>query len=316
MRSGSGRFLEPMIPQLPQSAGSPIWQAVFLSFAVVLILFEIVRGWRLGLMRQVMRVIAIVAAYAAAYFGGQMLVPVARPLLKIPDVVLSILCSAVLALLVYAVVAGIGTIVFKRTRQQSSAFIRFFYGLTGAAIGLFFGAFLVWLVVVGVRSLGAIADAQVHEQASKNVTQPRSLHAIDVRRGVFLDENQANPSLMSTLARLKNSLEMGTVGDVVKKSDAIPTKTYETLGKIGQVASNPQIADRFLSFPGAHELAEHPRIVALRDDPYIQELIAQGRFFELLQDQRLIDALNDPTLLEQLRKFDLQRALDYSISGR
>jgi hypothetical protein len=56
--------------------------------------------------------------------------------------------------------------------------------------------------------------------------------------------------------------------------------------------------------------------VALRDDPQIQELIAQGRFLDLLQDQRLIDALNDPTLLEHLRKFDLQRALDYSITGR
>ena len=307
-----------MSPQLPESAGSPIWQVVFLSFAVMLVLFEIVRGWRLGLMRQIMRVVAIVAAYAAAYFGGQMLVPVARPLLKIPDLVLSILCSVVLAMLVYAIVAGIGTIVFKRTRQQSSAFVRFFYGLTGAAIGLFFGAFLVWLVVVGVRSLGAIADAQVHEQvaAGKTAESTESLHAVDVRRGLFTDPREMSPSLMTTLARLKNSLEMGTVGDVVKRTDAIPSKTYETLGKLGQIASSPENAERFLSFPGAHELAEHPRIVALREDPQIQELFRQGRFLDLLQDQRIIDALNDPTLLEQLKKFDLQRALDYSINGR
>ena len=301
--------------QLQQSAGSPIWQLVFISFAVVLVLFEIVRGWRLGVMRQVMRVLAIVAAYAAAYFGGQLLVPVARPLVKIPDVVLSILCGAVLALLVYAIVAGVGIIVFKRTRQKSSAVVRFFYGLSGALIGLFFGAFLVWLVVVGVRSIGAVADAQVREHGAQSAAPQRNLHAIDVRRGV-LDSSDQSASLMTTLARLKNSLEMGAVGDVVKRSDAVPTKTYETLGKIGQVVSNPQTTDRFLSFPGAHELSEHPRIVALRDDPHIQELIAQGRFLELLQDQRLIDAVNDPTLLEELRKFDLQRALDYSINGR
>jgi hypothetical protein len=301
--------------QLQQSAGSPTWQLVFISFAIVLVLFEIVRGWRLGVMRQVMRVIAIVAAYAAAYFGGQLLVPVARPLVKIPDVVLSILCGAVLALLVYAIVAGVGTIVFKRTRQKSSATVRFFYGLSGAVIGLFFGAFLVWLVVVGVRSIGAVADAQVREQGAKSATPQRNLHAIDVRRGA-LDSSDESAPLMTTLARLKNSLEMGALGDVVKKSDAVPTKTYETLGKIGQVVSNPQIADRFLSFPGAHELSEHPRIVALRDDPHIQDLIAQGRFLDLLQDQRLIDAVNDPTLLEELRKFDLQRALDFAISGR
>lgn len=302
---------------LQETVGSPLWQLVFISFAVVLVLFEIVRGWRLGLMRQVMRVIAIVAAYAAAFLGGQLLVPIARPLLKIPDVVLSILCGALLAVLVYFVVTSVGTIVFKRTRQQDSAIIRFLYGLTGAVIGLFLGAFLVWLVVVGVRSIGAVADAHVREQAAtdKPKTSSRSLHAIDVRRG-SLDSNEPSPSLMTTLARLKNSLEMGTVGDLVKKTDAIPTKTYETLGKLGQVVSNPQTADRFLSFPGALELSEHPRIVALREDPEIQELITQGRFFDLLQDQRLIDALNDPTLLEQLRKFDLQRALDYSITGR
>lgn len=307
-----------MNPQIQETVGSPVWQVVFISFAVVLVLFEIVRGWRLGLMRQIMRVIAIVAAYAAAYLGGQMLVPVARPLLKIPDVVLSILCSAVLALLVYVVVTGIGTIVFRKTRQHGSAIVRFLYGLTGAAIGLFLGAFLVWLIVVGVRSIGAVADAQVHEQVAtgKTAESTQSLHAVDVRRGLFTDPREMSPSVMTTLARLKNSLEMGTVGDIVKKTDAIPSKTYEILGKLGQVASSPENAERFLSFPGAHELAEHPRIVALREDPQIQELFTQGRFLDLLQDQRIIDALNDPTLLEQLKKFDLQRALDYSISGK
>jgi membrane protein required for colicin V production len=305
-----------MNPPLQQTVGSPLWQLVFLSFAVVLVLFEIVRGWRLGLMRQVMRVIAVVAAYAAAYFGGQLVVPIVRPLVKIPDIVLSILCGALLALIVYLVIISIGTIVFKRTRQQGSAFVRFFYGLTGAVIGLFMGAFLVWLVVIGVRSIGAVADAQVREQASNNVTPERSLHAVDVRRGLFSGSDDASPSLMSTLARLKNSLEMGAVGDIVKKTDAIPTRTYETLGKLGQVASNPQSAERFLSFPGAHELADHPKIVALRDDPEIQELIKQGRLLDLLQDPRLIEALNDPTLLERLKKFDLQRALDYSLPDK
>jgi len=35
-------------PEVQAVAGSPLWQAVFISFAVVLILFEVVRGWRLG----------------------------------------------------------------------------------------------------------------------------------------------------------------------------------------------------------------------------------------------------------------------------
>ena len=30
------------------TTGSPLWQTIFISFALVLILFEVVRGWRLG----------------------------------------------------------------------------------------------------------------------------------------------------------------------------------------------------------------------------------------------------------------------------
>src|SRR5476651_1679648 len=77
----------------PQSeigtAGSLVWQMVFISFAIVLILFEIVRGWRLGMMRQLMRVAAVVAGYVAAYFGGDLLVPLLRSSLKMPDIVIS-----------------------------------------------------------------------------------------------------------------------------------------------------------------------------------------------------------------------------------
>ena len=52
------------------TSGSPFWQTVFLSFACVLILFEVARGWRLGLMRQAMRILAIVAAYCAPFSAG------------------------------------------------------------------------------------------------------------------------------------------------------------------------------------------------------------------------------------------------------
>jgi len=106
------------------------------------------------------------------------------------------------------------------------------------------------------------------------------------------------------------------MGDLVKKTDMVPSHTYDTLGKIGRVVSDPETAERFLSFPGAQQLSNHPRIVALRNDPQIKELIEQGRFLDLLQNQRIIEALDDPTLVDQIRSFDLQRALDYSLQGK
>ena len=51
------------------TSGSTLWQTVFVSFAVVLLLLEVIRGYRLGLPRQLMRGAAIICAYAAAYFA-------------------------------------------------------------------------------------------------------------------------------------------------------------------------------------------------------------------------------------------------------
>jgi uncharacterized membrane protein required for colicin V production len=292
------------------AAGSPLWQVVFMSFALVLVLFEVLRGWRRGIARQLARLGALIAAYFAAFYAGRVVVPFLRPLLKMPDVVLSILAGAVLALAVYAIISGLGTMLFKRTSQHDSAFVRFLYGLSGAVFGLFFGAFLVWLLVFGVRSLGAVADAKVRQDAANQTNAV--VHAVD-RRHAPGEQNDESATLMTSLARLKNSLELGAVGDAVRKADVVPTKTYETLGKLGKVVSDPARAQRFLSFPGAHELSEHPKIVALKDDPEIAGMISQGRYIDLLQNQKILDAANDPELRAAVMKFDLDAALDFAL---
>jgi hypothetical protein len=301
-------------PQIQQAAGSPLWQLVFVSFALLLILFEILRGWRLGVARQLARLVALIAAYFVAFFGGKFALPIVRPFFKMPDPLLSILVGAVLALLVYAIINGLGAIWFKRTRQHDSFLVRFLCGSAGAVLGFFFGAFLIWLLVVGVRSVGAVADARVRGQEDMSaLPQPGALHVVDVRRRLFSESSQELPPLATSLARLKNSLEMGVIGDAVKKTDIIPAKIYETLSKAGQVVSSPKKAERFLSYPGARNLTEHPKIAALRNDPEISQMIAQGRFFELLQNAKIRAVLNDPSIIEQIKNFDLQRALDYAL---
>src|ERR1043165_936335 len=98
--------------QIDGPAGFVVWQVVFFSFAVVLILFEVIRGWRLGIMRQLARGVAVGVGYAAAYFGGDILVPLLRSSVKMPDIIISMLSGAVLALLGYGIIASLGTIFF------------------------------------------------------------------------------------------------------------------------------------------------------------------------------------------------------------
>ena len=277
---------------------------IFVSFALVLILFEVVRGWRRGAVRQVVRLFALGAAYAVAFFGGRMLLPLVRPFLPAPDLFISIAAGAILALMVYAGVTTLGAILFKRTGQQSAGIVRLLYGVCGAALGVFFGLFGVWLAVVAIRSAGAIANGDLgthttaQHQPAPLTTRPHPSPA---------------PAITVSLAKLKNSIELGSLGEIVRAVDVVPTQAYQTLGKVGTVVSRPESAGRFLSYPGAKELAENARIVALRDDPEIIELIQQGRFLDLLQNPKLIDAMNDPALAAQLRRFDLQQALDYAL---
>ena len=134
------------------TSGSPLWQTIFMVFAALLVLFEMARGWHLGLLRQLVRVGAAIASYAAAWFGGKLLLPMVRPFLKMPDFIIAMLGGALLALLVYAVITSFGTILFKRTAQQDSGIVKLLYGLSGAAIGFASGVFFVWLLVVGIRS--------------------------------------------------------------------------------------------------------------------------------------------------------------------
>ncbi|MEY2504803.1 MAG: hypothetical protein QOG27_1083 [Verrucomicrobiota bacterium] len=289
------------------TTGSTLWQIVFLSFAAVLLLLEVIRGYRLGLPRQLMRGAAIICAYAASFFGGQILVPLLQPILKWPDFILSIIGGVLLALVVYGLIASLGSILFKRTAQHGSGTIRLFYGFGGALSGGVFGLFFIWLILVGIRSAGAIADAQV--QAHPRPKPQWSTARADPSQAL---NNLDADALTSFLARLKNSVELGSAGDLLKKTDVTPPAVYQALKDAGTVAANPESARRFLEFPGAVELSEHPKIVALRNDPEIASLIREGRILELLQHPRLLAAANDPTLVERVKQFDLKKALEFA----
>jgi hypothetical protein len=297
-----------MMSQIQAAAGSPLWQIVFVSFAFVLILFEILRGWRRGLPRQVARLGALIAAYFAGWFASKFFGPLVGIFFKMPDALLSVSAGVIFALIVYAVINGIGSALFRRTTQHDLLVVRLLYGSGGAVLGAFFGLFLVWIIVVGVRSIGSVANAEVREQANDSSV----VHAVDVRRRIFGEPNEDEAPFTTSLARLKNSLEMGVIGDAVKKADVVPQKTYDLIEKVGAIAANPQYAEKFLEFPGAKELSEHPKIIALRNDPEVTQMFAQGRLLELMQDPRIIDAANDPDLRARLKKFDLNTALNYA----
>jgi hypothetical protein len=295
----------------PATVTEPGWQYVFISLAVVIILLEIIHGWRLGLVRQLVRVIAIIVAYSCAFFGARAIIPIMRSFFKLPDPILAVLGGAILAAILFAAINLTGALLFRKTAQQESRFVRLIWGSTGAFLGILLGLFTIWLAFAGIRMVGSVAEARLRKQNApvSSAGQPNGAAQIQTESAVSPSPNP----LMAMLANMKNSLESGRVGDAVRTIDPLPPALYRVLEKAGQVASNPQSAEKFLSYPGAREISEHPKVIALRNDSRVMELIAGSHIFELMKNPRIIEAMNDPALQARVKKFDLERALDYAL---
>src|SRR5207248_5294355 len=225
----------------PATVTEPGLPYVFISLAVVIILLEIIHGWRLGLVRQLVRVIAIIVAYSCAFFGARATVPIMRSFFKLPDPILAVLGGAILAAVLFAAINLTGTFLFRKTAQQESRFVRLIWGSTGAFLGILLGLFTVWLGFAGIRLVGSLAEARLRTQnlPASPAAQPNGPAHIQ-------SEAAASPSpnpLMAMLAEMKSSLESGRVGEAVRTIDPLPPALYRVLEKAGEVASNVQSAE-------------------------------------------------------------------------
>jgi hypothetical protein len=283
------------------------WQIAFFVFVGVYLLAQMLRGWRSGVMRQLCNLFALLLAYAAAWFGGGLFVPLLRPL-GYPDVVLSLAGSCLFAAAVYLVIYAVSVVVFKKTSQQDVGVVRFGYGAAGALVGVLSGLLFILGLVVMVRLLGSIAESEI--EANRLALE---------KPAAYFQPAKASAPLNATvrgLAQMKHSLEHGVTGPVVDYVDPLPHKTYEIMGKIGRIVSSPQSADRFFHFPGAQSLADHPKIVALRQDPAVLREINARDYLGLLKNRHLVDAVNDPELAALIRRFEFEKALDYSLDTK
>lgn len=273
------------------------WQTIFLLSGALFVAFQMFRGWRLGVVRQLVNLLALIVCYGVAIFGGRLAVPVLRPL-GYPDFIVSLLAGALMALVVFLAISALGRLLFRRTDQQSLGLVRLGYGVGGSAIGMVFGFLTVWLVVLGIRLLGTVAQTEI-EAARPAPHRPPTL---------------APPNQLALrIAGLKKSIEQGASGQIVQALDPIPEKFYDIMSKIGRVMASSEAADRFFRYPGALTLSQHPRILALQRDPGITREIQQRNFLGLLKSQQLKQVLDDPEVTQLVKNFELEKALDYAL---
>src|SRR5436853_7707626 len=93
----------------PSAPSSSTWQLVFVSLSAVILLLEIIHGWRLGLIRQLVRMIAIIVAYSCGFFASHAIIAVMRSFVTAPDPALATLGGATLGALLFAAINVVGS---------------------------------------------------------------------------------------------------------------------------------------------------------------------------------------------------------------
>ena len=274
------------------------FQILFTGGSGLLMLVQSIRGWRQGVVRQLMSLIALVIAYGVAMAGGRMAVPILHPL-GYPDLLISVLAGSLIGAVVYLALSFIGSVLFRRTDEQSLGILRLGYGAGGSALGLLGAMVTIWMSVLGIRFLGTVAQAEV------NLAKTPAAR----REGM-------TPSPMAVgLAQLSRSIDSGPTGAVFKGTDPVPQRFYLLVDKMVQVVSDANSMRRFVTFPGTQALSQNPRIEALQKDPEIARQVTRRDFMGLLGNPKIVAAVNDPRLEQLVKNFELEKALDYALGS-
>jgi hypothetical protein len=157
----------------------------------------------------------------------------------------------------------------------------------GAFFGILTGLFILWGTVSIIRSAGAIAQTAAQSSATS-----RSLIAI------------------------KESLEKGPLGSVVKSIDILPTETYDRMARLGELSKDSDAMMRFLDDPGVQKLLAHPRVQALMDDRELIQAAETKNFLVILQNRSVMNAITDPSVQKLVTELDLEKALDRAVATK
>lgn len=288
------------------------YQWCFFVGAALFVIFTAWHGWRLGIARQLINLLALAAAYLIGYFGGANLSVLIHRFVDIPERALSVLCAVGLGFIIYCCIMLLGVIAFKTTAQQKVGVMRLSYGIAGSACGAFYGVFLVWITVLAIRLLGSVAESEISAAAGHPAASRAHLAGGAPISAATPAPVQPN-AMIRTLAHMKQSLEQGPAGDVVQHVDPIPGTLYSILHKLGAMVSNDKSVDRFLAYPGVKPLLAHPKIAALQNDPEIVREIVNRDYFALIRNPRIITAARDSEISQLMHKFEFEKALDYAI---
>lgn len=258
-------------------------------------------GWRQGIARQLMTLVAVACAYAAAWYGASSAAPIFA-FLKYPPQITTIIGGTAVGCATFLGIHGLRRWFFKSTAQQTKPAVRLSFGILGAILGVAFGSLLFLFTTLSVRSLGTVAKSRM-EDLERERQQPGLLAPPD------------DPgALVRNMATLGSALGEGASGKFLKRYDKAPlTHVFAMFTKLGIMVSRPDAVDRFLSYPGVEKLATHPKLVAVKNDPEVFQLLNDASYVKLLRHDKVLALANDTEFKALMEKMEFEKALDFAL---
>ena len=258
-------------------------------------------GWRQGLGRQGMTLLAIASAYAAGFFGRKTAMP-AFTFLGYPEIVTEVIGAVAAGLLTYLAIHGLSRVLFKKTKDVVERGSRVRSGVFGALLGFVFALFLFVVSYYAVRMMGTLASSKVRV-ASEDLAAAKA------------NPSEEPSAIIKGLAKLNDALNEGQTGELFHKVDRVPPNVYAMLFKLGIMVSREESVDRFLAYPGIASLAAHPKIVSLKNDPTVSEQLISKSYLRLLRNEKVVALANDAEFAALIKAMDFDKAIDHAIKG-
>ncbi len=208
------------------------FQLLFLGGSVLLVLVQSIRGWRVGVARQLVNLAAMLLAYGAAILSGRLLTPLVHSL-GYPDLLVSAVAGSLVGFVAYLALTTAGSLLCRRTSEQNLGLLRLGYGAGGSALGFIGALTTVWISVLAIRFLGTVAQAEINLAKTPEA----------VRSGVT-----ASPMAFE-LAQFKRSLDSGPAAGVINsdRSAAAPLLSHCRQDRAGDLQRRFHAAFRDLS---------------------------------------------------------------------
>ena len=258
-------------------------------------------GWRQGLGRQGMTLLAVACAYTAGFFGRKTAMP-AFTFLGYPELVTEIIGGVAAGLITYFAVHGLSRVLFKRTKDVVARGRRMRSGVFGALLGFAFAMVLFVVSYYAIRLIGTVAASQVKVAAEDSA-------------GAKQHRSEEPSGIIKSLAKLNDALNEGQTGEIFHKVDRVPPNVYAMLFKLGIMVSREESVDRFLAYPGISKLAAHPKIISLKNDPGVSELLISKSYLRLLRNEKVVSLANDAEFAALIKAMDFDKAIDHAIKG-